>query len=184
MRILPQRSRRRMPPLRLFRDFDRHRAVGLLEISHRTPGCGAVITAEAEAACRANCCTFPTTTQYCSWAAALQHPVLRGARRTCSKRKPAYLQTGVWAKKADQGGQARSARSRSLASSEDKNYHLYSERIRHPDRMLDYFHITTNNTIYGTEIHDRHRFAGITLDRRYVVPTFMSRPVDVKQVRV
>ena len=40
-----------------------------------------------------------------------------------------------------------------VASSEDKNYTYIPKGYKIPTDA-DYFHITTNNTIYGTEIHE------------------------------
>ena len=66
--------------------------------------------------------------------------------------KAGYLDTGVWAKKAlkeaDGIGDAIA-----IASSADKNYSYIPKGYTIPTD-LDYFHITTNNTIYGTEIKE------------------------------
>lgn len=62
-----------------------------------------------------------------------------------------YLKTGVWAEKAAKEaalfGQVHVA-----ASSEDKQYRYIPKQYDLPEKA-DYFHITTNNTIYGTQIH-------------------------------
>ena len=64
--------------------------------------------------------------------------------------KAGYLDTGVWAKKAlkEANGIGDAI---AIASSADKNYSYIPKGYTIPTD-LDYFHITTNNTIYGTEI--------------------------------
>lgn len=63
-----------------------------------------------------------------------------------------YLDTGTWAHKA-----IKEARLFGdvdvLASSEDAHYTYYPHDYHVPEG-LDYLHITTNNTIYGTELRD------------------------------
>ncbi len=67
-------------------------------------------------------------------------------------KKAAYLETGSWAKKA-----AKEAKNfgevEVVASSGDKNYNYIPEGFKIPEDA-DYFHITTNNTIFGTQIHE------------------------------
>jgi phosphoserine aminotransferase len=64
--------------------------------------------------------------------------------------KAGYLETGVWAKKALKEAQGL-GNAVAVASSADKNYCYIPKGYEIP-KDLDYFHITTNNTIYGTEI--------------------------------
>lgn len=62
----------------------------------------------------------------------------------------AYLDTGVWASKAIKEAQ-RIGDVRVIASSSDQNYTYIPKEYEVPNDAA-YFHITTNNTIYGTEI--------------------------------
>ena len=66
--------------------------------------------------------------------------------------KAGYLDTGVWAKKAlkEANGIGNAI---AIASSAVKNYSYIPKGYTIPTD-LDYFHITTNNTIYGTEIKE------------------------------
>jgi phosphoserine aminotransferase len=64
--------------------------------------------------------------------------------------KAAYLDTGVWAKKAYKEAK-NLGNAVCVASSSDKNYTYIPKGYEIP-KDADYFHITTNNTIYGTEI--------------------------------
>lgn len=91
--------------------------------------------------------------------------------------KAAYLETGVWAKKALKEAQG-IGEAYAIASSADKNYSYIPKGYKIPTD-IDYFHITTNNTIYGTEIRE---------DIDCPVPLIadmssdiMSRPVDVSK---
>jgi phosphoserine aminotransferase len=68
------------------------------------------------------------------------------------KRKAAYLNTGTWATKAIKEAKA-FGEVDVVASSEDKNFNYIPKGYTIP-ADADYFHITTNNTIYGTEIHE------------------------------
>lgn len=69
--------------------------------------------------------------------------------------KADYLVTGTWAKKASQEGK-KYLSANVVASSEDKQYTYvpkYDKSSLSSD--ADYFHITTNNTVYGTRIRDK-----------------------------
>ena len=68
------------------------------------------------------------------------------------KKKASYLDTGTWASKAIKEAKF-FGEVDLVASSKDKNYtYIPKNYTLAPD--TEYFHITTNNTIYGTEIHD------------------------------
>ncbi|MHB0922719.1 MAG: 3-phosphoserine/phosphohydroxythreonine transaminase [Bellilinea sp.] len=66
------------------------------------------------------------------------------------EKKAAYLVTGAWAKKAYKEAKLFGT-VEVVASSEDKNFTYIPKEYQIP-ADADYFHITTNNTIYGTEI--------------------------------
>ena len=90
-------------------------------------------------------------------------------------RKAGYVNTGVWAKKAIKEAK-RYGEVELLASSEDRNFTYIPKGFAIP-ADLDYEHITSNNTIYGTEYHE---------DLASPVPLIadmssdiLSRPVDV-----
>jgi len=92
-------------------------------------------------------------------------------------KKAAYLETGVWAKKA-----AKEAKFfgevNIVASSADKNFSYIPKGYAIPSDA-DYFHITTNNTIYGTEIHtDIDCPVLLVAD---MSSDILSRPVDVSK---
>ncbi len=64
--------------------------------------------------------------------------------------KAAYLDTGVWASKALKEAKGL-GEAYAIASSKDKNYTYIPKGFEIPTD-LDYVHVTTNNTIYGTEL--------------------------------
>jgi len=93
------------------------------------------------------------------------------------EKKAAYLETGVWAKKALKEAQAY-GEAYAIASSADKNYTYIPKGFEIPTD-LDYFHITTNNTIYGTEIKtDIDCPVPLIAD---MSSDILSRPVDVSK---
>ena len=154
-------------------NFD-NTGIGILEISHRTPGWERVMAETRQL-----------------WRELLNIPenyevlFLGGGASTqffhvpanLLKNKAAYLQTGVWAKKA-----AKEAKFYGdvevVASSEDKTYSYIPKDYVIPTDA-DYFHITTNNTIYGTEIrYDMDCPIDLVAD---MSSDIMSRPVDVSK---
>ena len=93
------------------------------------------------------------------------------------EKKAAYLETGVWAKKALKEAKAYGD-AYALASSADRNYCYIPKGFEIP-KDVDYFHITTNNTIYGTEIKtDFDSPVPLIAD---MSSDIMSRPVDVSK---
>ena len=66
--------------------------------------------------------------------------------------KAAYANTGVWASKALKEAKL-FGNCLELASSKDKNFTYIPKNYPIPDD-LDYFHITSNNTIYGTQYQE------------------------------
>ena len=91
--------------------------------------------------------------------------------------KAVYIETGAWSKKAiaeaKKVGEVIVA-----ASSKDKNYTYIPKGYEVP-ADLDYLHITTNNTIYGTEIHEDYDVACPLIAD--MSSDIMSRPVDVSK---
>ena len=93
------------------------------------------------------------------------------------EKKAAYLETGVWAKKALKEAKGL-GEAYALASSADKTYSYIPKGYVIPSD-IDYFHITTNNTIYGTEIpYDIDSPVPLIAD---MSSDIMSRPVDVSK---
>ena len=93
------------------------------------------------------------------------------------EKKAAYLNTGVWAKKAMKEAKL-FGEVVEVASSADANYTFIPKDYEIP-ADADYFHITTNNTIYGTEIR-KDLDSPITLVADMSSDIF-SRKVDVSK---
>lgn len=89
--------------------------------------------------------------------------------------KAGYINTGVWSKKAIKEAKNFGA-IEVLATSEDRNFTYIPKNVEIP-ADLDYLHITTNNTIYGTEYHtDIDSPVNLVAD---MSSDILSRPVDV-----
>ena len=93
------------------------------------------------------------------------------------EKKAAYLNTGTWAKKAIKEAKA-FGEVVEVASSAEDGYTYIPKGYEVPSDV-DYFHVTTNNTIYGTELRE---------DPNVNVPLvgdmssdIFSRPVDVSK---
>ena len=93
------------------------------------------------------------------------------------EKKAAYLKTGVWAKKAM--AEAKNfGETIEVASSADKTFNYIPKGWTIPEDA-DYFHITTNNTIYGTEIkEDIDSPVPLIAD---MSSDIFSRPLDVSK---
>ncbi|MFO7658003.1 MAG: 3-phosphoserine/phosphohydroxythreonine transaminase [Bacteroidales bacterium] len=92
-------------------------------------------------------------------------------------KKAAYLETGAWAKKAIKEGKF-FGQVEVVASSADRNFCYIPKNYNIP-KDADYFHITTNNTIYGTEIKkDIDSPVPLVADASSDI---LSRPMDVSK---
>lgn len=96
------------------------------------------------------------------------------------EKKAAYLNTGTWAKKAMKEAKLFGEVVEVVSSAAD-NYTYIPKNFTVP-ADADYFHITTNNTIYGTEIRKEldspvQMVADMSSD-------ILSRPVDVSKYAI
>ncbi|HKJ78209.1 MAG TPA: 3-phosphoserine/phosphohydroxythreonine transaminase [Prolixibacteraceae bacterium] len=95
-------------------------------------------------------------------------------------KKAAYLNTGSWASKAIKEAKL-FGEVVEVASSKDSNYNYIPKGYQIPEDA-GYFHITTNNTIYGTEILKEPEVS-IPLVADMSSDIF-SRPIDVSKYAV
>ena len=102
----------------------------------------------------------------------------------CLEHKAAYLNTGVWSKKAIKEAKAFGEVVEVATSAADNFTHIPMDFEVPQD--ADYLHITTNNTIYGTEISDEKLQA--IYEKKGNVPLIadmssdiLSRPIDVSK---
>lgn len=92
-------------------------------------------------------------------------------------KKAAYLVTGGWASKAAKEAKL-FGEVVEVASSKDANYNYIPKGWSVPSDV-DYFHITTNNTLYGTEIvEDFNVNVPLVAD---MSSDIFSRPVDISK---
>jgi phosphoserine aminotransferase len=93
------------------------------------------------------------------------------------KKKSAYLVTGEWATKAHKEAKLYGD-AVEVASSKDQIFCYLPKNYTIPEDA-DYFHITTNNTIYGTELHkDPDVKIPLVAD---MSSDIFSRPVDISK---
>ena len=123
--------------------------MSVMEMSHRSKDYMAIIEA-AEASLR-ELMGVPANYKvlFLQGGASLQFAMV--PLNLMNKNKKAdYVNTGVWAKKALKEA-GRYGKVNVVASSEDKTFRYIPELDAASfDKEADYFHITTNNTIYGT----------------------------------
>jgi len=92
-------------------------------------------------------------------------------------KKAAYLDSGVWASKAIKEAKL-FGEVQTVASSKEQNYTFIPKKYTIPTDA-DYFHITTNNTIYGTELKsDIDSPVPLIADASSDI---LSRPMDVSK---
>lgn len=93
------------------------------------------------------------------------------------KKKAAYLDTGTWSSKAIKEAKL-FGEVDVVASSKDKNYTYIPKDYTVPEDV-DYFHVTTNNTIYGSEIRkDLDVKVPMVAD---MSSDIFSRPIDISK---
>lgn len=148
--------------------------LSLMEISHRTKGFQAVMD-EAQALFK-ELLNIPEgySVLFLGGGASLEFCMVP---YNLLNKKAAYLNTGVWAKKALKEAKL-FGEVVEVASSADANYTFIPKGYTIP-ADADYFHITTNNTIYGTELHeDLDSPVPLVAD---MSSDIFSRPVDVSK---
>ena len=93
-------------------------------------------------------------------------------------KKAAYVNSGTWAKKAMKEAK-HFGEGVEIASSSEANFSYYPQFENNVPADADYLHITSNNTIYGTELRrDPDVAVPLIAD---MSSDIMSRPVDVSK---
>ena len=155
------------------KNFD-NTGIGILEISHRTPGWERIM-AETEQLWR-DLLHIPDNYEVLFLGGGASTQFFTVAANLLNT-KAAYLQTGVWAKKAMKEAKL-FGEVVEVASSADANYTFIPKDWTVP-ADVDYLHITTNNTIYGTEMRkDLDVNVPLIAD---MSSDIFSRPIDVKK---
>lgn len=151
--------------------------LSILEISHRSAGFQAVMD-EAVALFK-ELLNIPEgySVLFLGGGASLQFSMIP---YNFMEKKAAYLNTGVWASKALKEAKG-FGEAVEVASSKDANFNFVPKDYVIPTDA-DYFHITTNNTIYGTELlKDIDSPVPLIAD---MSSDIFSRPVDVSKYAV
>lgn len=125
--------------------------IGIMEISHRSKEFEAYLHETQERIRRVFALDKETHILFCQGGARTQFAMLP---MNFLKHRAAYLNTGTWSDKAIVESE-RFGDTAVLASSKDDNFTWYPGTTQYELRGdEDYLHITSNNTVYGTQIHD------------------------------
>jgi phosphoserine aminotransferase len=148
--------------------------LGLMEISHRSKEFQAVV--DETVALFKELLNIPEgySVLFLGGGASLQFCMVP---YNLQEKKAAYLNTGTWANKAQKEAKL-FGEVVEVASSKAANYTYIPKDFVIP-ADADYFHITTNNTIFGTEIHEDID-SPVTLVADMSSDIF-SRPIDVSK---
>ena len=148
--------------------------LSVVEISHRSPEFVRVIERARALALEIAGLDDSYTTLFLQGGASMQFLMVP---YNLLETKAAYIDTGTWANKAQKEA-ALFGNAEVIASSKADGYKYIPKNVTVPTDA-DYLHITTNNTIYGTEFHslpqtDIPLVADMSSD-------IFSRPLDYKQ---
>ena len=148
--------------------------LSVVEISHRSPEFVRVIERARALALEIAGLDDSYTTLFLQGGASMQFLMVP---YNLLETKAAYIDTGTWANKAQKEA-ALFGNAEVIASSKADGYKYIPENVAVPTDA-NYLHITTNNTIYGTEFHslpqtDIPLVADMSSD-------IFSRPLDYKQ---
>ena len=148
--------------------------LSVVEISHRSPEFVRVIERARALALEIAGLDDSYTTLFLQGGASMQFLMVP---YNLLETKAAYIDTGTWANKAQKEA-ALFGNAEVIASSKADGYKYIPKNVSVPTDA-NYLHITTNNTIYGTEFHslpqtDIPLVADMSSD-------IFSRPLDYKQ---
>ncbi len=148
--------------------------LSVLEISHRSKGFEAVIAEARELFIELLNIPEGYSVLFLGGGASMQFAMVP---MNLFEKKAAYLNTGVWANKAMKEAKG-FGETVEVASSKDGNYSYIPKGFVIPTDA-DYFHITTNNTIYGTEmLNDIDSPVPLVAD---MSSDIFSRPIDISK---
>ena len=148
--------------------------LSVIEVSHRSPEFVRVIERACALALEIAGLDDSYTTLFLQGGASMQFLMVP---YNLLETKAAYIDTGTWANKAQKEA-ALFGNAEVIASSKADGYKYIPKNVSVPTDA-NYLHITTNNTIYGTEFHslpqtDIPLVADMSSD-------IFSRPLDYKQ---
>ena len=148
--------------------------LSVIEISHRSPEFVRVIERARALALEIAGLDDSYTTLFLQGGASMQFLMVP---YNLLETKVVYIDTGTWANKAQKEA-ALFGNAEVIASSKADGYKYIPKNVTVPTD-IDYLHITTNNTIYGTEYHSLPQ-TSVPLVADMSSDIF-SRPLDYKQ---
>ena len=160
-----------------FLDFE-GTGMSIVEISHRSAAFDNVVNDAVERTKRLLKIDDSYHVLFLQGGASLQFPMIPmnflPADRTAD-----YVNTGTWSAKAIKEAEILDKKIRVAASSEDQNFSYIPEEIRF-NNEAEYVHITSNNTIKGTQWKNFPDTGGIPLAAD-MSSDIMSRPLDMEK---
>ena len=169
--ILPQQTYEETAKAIL--NFD-NTSFSLMEVSHRSKGFQAVMDESVDLFKELLDIPSGYSVLFLGGGASLQFCMVP---YNLLEKKAAYLNTGTWANKAIKEAKL-FGEVIEVASSKDANYTFIPKDYKIPTDA-DYFHITSNNTIFGTELHkDIDSPIPLVAD---MSSDIFSRPVDISR---
>ncbi len=162
-------------------DFFNYKGAGLsvMEMSHRSKEYQAIIDETMSAVKRVYGIGDDYEVMFLQGGASLQFAMVP-MNFAFEGKEANYINTGMWSKKAISEAKKIGKTVHVAASSEDKNF-SYIPRSWELSANPAYLHITTNNTIFGTEWHsDPEIPADIPLIAD-MSSNFMSKPLDINK---
>lgn len=146
----------------------------LMEVSHRSKGFQAVMDETVELFKELLDIPAGYSVLFLGGGASLQFCMVP---YNLLEKKAAYLNTGTWASKAIKEAKLFGEVVEVASSKADNFSYIPKDYVIPTD--ADYFHITTNNTIFGTELHkDLDSLIPVVAD---MSSDIFSRPVDVSK---
>lgn len=123
--------------------------LSILEISHRSPDFVAVMEEAQSLVKEALNVPEGYSVLFLQGGASLGF-LISAMNMARQNKKAAFVDTGAWSSKAIKEAKNAGLTVNVVASSEDKNYNYIPKNIS-ADNGYDYIHITSNNTIFGTQ---------------------------------
>jgi phosphoserine aminotransferase len=130
--------------------------LSILEISHRSPEFVAVMDEARELVKKALNVPEGYSVLFIQGGASLGF-LISAMNMARDNKKAAYVDTGAWSTKAIKEAKNAGLEVVVIASSEDKNFNYIPKNIN-AGSEYDYIHITSNNTIFGTQFQSIPKF--------------------------
>lgn len=130
--------------------------LSILEISHRSPDFVAVMEEAQKLVKEALNVPEGYSVLFLQGGASLGF-LISAMNMARQNKKAAFVDTGAWSTKAIKEAKNAGLTVDVVASSEDKNYNYIPKNIS-ADNGYDYIHITSNNTIFGTQFKSFPKF--------------------------